>query len=89
MNRPQVIAAAFAAIATLELAIASSALAQALTHWPRQCRGDIGRICRTVAKEEDKAILTCLQENETKLSQGCRKLLQSYGHVPDNPGKRR
>ena len=42
-----------------------------------------------MAKEEDKAILTCLQENETKLSQGCRKLLQSYGHVPDNPGKRR
>ena len=89
MNRARAITATFVAITAFELAMASSALAQALTHWPRQCRGDIGRVCRAVAKEEDKAILTCLQENETKLGQGCRKLLQSYGHVPENPGKRR
>jgi hypothetical protein len=44
---------------------------------------------RDVGKQEDKVILTCLQENQVRLSQACRKLLQSYGHVPDNPGKRR
>jgi hypothetical protein len=75
---------AFASIATVPPAAAE----QALSHWPRQCRGDISRICRDLAKGEDKVILTCLQENEVKLSQPCRKLLQSYGHVPDS-GKRR
>ena len=89
MNRARIITTTFVAIAVFELAMTSSALAQALKHWPRQCRGDIGRVCRTVIKEEDKVILTCLQENETKLSQGCRKLLQSYGHVPESAGKRR
>jgi len=85
---PLVVTAAFLAMAPL--ATATLAVAQqSLTHWPRQCRGDIGRVCRAVAKEEDKTILTCLQENETRLSQGCRKLLQSYGHVPENAGKRR
>jgi hypothetical protein len=69
--------------------VTSAAAQQALAHWPKQCRGDISRICRDVGKEEDKVILTCLQENGAKLSQGCRKLLQSYGHVPENPGKRR
>ena len=89
MNRTQTsITAALLTTALLATTMPAAA-EQALAHWPRQCRGDIGRICRTVAKEEDKTILTCLQENETKLSQGCRKLLQSYGHVPDNPGKRR
>ena len=89
MNRARPITIAIVAIAAFELTTASSALAEALKHWPRQCRSDIGRACRTVAKDEDKVILTCLQENETKLSQACRKLLQSYGHVPDSAGKRR
>jgi hypothetical protein len=76
---------AVVSLAALTLASAPSALAQ----WPRQCRADIGRICRAVAKEDDKTILTCLQENAARLSRACRKLLQSYGHVPDQPGKRR
>ena len=89
MNRISIsIGAALLATATLAT-ITPAAAEQALAHWPRQCRGDIGRICRDVGKEEDKVILTCLQENQIKLSQACRKLLQSYGHVPDNPGKRR
>jgi hypothetical protein len=80
-----------AALLTMALlvTITPAAAEQALAHWPRQCRGDIGRICRDTAKEEDKVILTCLQDNEVKISQACRKLLQSYGHVPDSPGKRR
>ena len=82
------IGAALLATATF-VTIRPAAAEQAIAHWPRQCRGDIGRICRDVGKEEDKVILTCLQENEVRLSQACRKLLQSYGYVPDNPGKRR
>ncbi|MBX9778635.1 MAG: hypothetical protein K2Y71_30050 [Xanthobacteraceae bacterium] len=79
-----------ALLAAVPLALVTPASAeQALSHWPRQCRGDISRTCRDLAKGEDKIILSCLQENEVKLSQACRKLLQSYGHVPESPGKRR
>ncbi len=67
--------------------MAPSAFAQAFAQWPKQCRADLGRICRAAASEDDRAILTCLQDNEQKLSQRCRKLLQSYGHVPDEPAK--
>ena len=76
-----------AALALITVAMAPSAFAQAFAQWPKQCRADLGRICRGVASEDDRAILTCLQDNEQKLSQRCRKLLQSYGHVPDAPAK--
>ena len=78
---------ALAALALMSVAMTPSAFAQAFAQWPKQCRADLGRICRAVASEDDRAILTCLQENENKLSQRCRKLLQSYGHVPDAPAK--
>jgi hypothetical protein len=87
-NRRQTLLA-LAALALITVAIAPSAFAEAFTQWPRQCRTDLGRICRDVAKEDDRAILTCLQDNEKKLRQECRKLLQSYGHVPEAPAKRR
>lgn len=80
---PISISAALLAAASL-VTTTPAAAEQALSHWPRQCRGDISRICRDLAKGEDKIILTCLQENEVKLSQACRKLLQSYGHVPES-----
>ena len=70
------------AIAVVGLAATASARAESHSQWPRQCRGDISRQCRDVAKEDDKTILICLQEKQAKLSQGCRKLLQTYGHVP-------
>ena len=76
-----------AALALITVAMAPPAFAQAFAQWPKQCRTDLGRMCRSVASEDDRAILTCLQENESKLSQRCRKLLQSYGHVPEAPAK--
>jgi hypothetical protein len=91
-NRRQTRRQALLALATLALiavAMAPSAFAQGFAQWPKQCRADLGRICRGAASEGDRAILTCLQDNEQKLSQGCRKLLQSYGHVPDAPDRRR
>jgi hypothetical protein len=89
MNRTRTSITAALLTTGLLVATAPAVAEQALKHWPRQCRGDISRICRDLVKGEDKIILTCLQENEVKLSQACRKLLQSYGHVPENPGKRR
>jgi hypothetical protein len=78
---------AFAALALITVAMAPSAFAQAFAQWPKQCRADLNRICRGAASEADRSILTCLQDNEQRLSQGCRKLLQSYGHVPDTTAK--
>ncbi len=77
----------FAALALTTVATAPSASAQAFKQWPKQCRTDLGRMCRAVASEDDRAILSCLQDNQNKLSQRCRKLMQSYGHVPDAPAK--
>jgi hypothetical protein len=56
--------------------------AAALTQWPRECRRDVVKVCRDVQREPDRTVLTCLQTNEKTLSKGCRKLLQSYGHLP-------
>jgi hypothetical protein len=78
---------ALVALAVITVAMAPSAFAQAFAQWPKPCRADLGRICRGVASEDDRAILTCLQDNEQRLSPGCRKTLQSYGHVPDAPAK--
>jgi hypothetical protein len=89
MNRISISITAALLTTTVLATTAPAAAEQALAHWPRQCRSDISRICRDVGKAEDKVILTCLQENEVRLSQACRKLLQSYGHVPGDPGKRR
>ena len=89
MNRAHPVIASFIVIAALELGATVPALAQSFAHWPRQCRGDLARLCRDVAKEEDKAILTCLQDNESRLGQACRKLLHGYGHVPEMADKRR
>ena len=57
--------------------------ASAFAQWPTECRGDIARVCRDQAKANDRIVLTCLQTNEPRLSRGCRKLLQSYGHLPN------
>jgi hypothetical protein len=53
----------------------------ALAQWPRECRGDVSRLCRELSGGDDRQILVCLKDKEAKLSRGCRKLLQSYGHL--------
>lgn len=83
MNRIRtgIIGATVVTIGGITVALAAPALDQ----WPRQCRPDIGRVCHDVVTEDDRVVLTCLQENANKLRQACRKLLQSYGHVPETP----
>jgi hypothetical protein len=89
MDRARVTTAVFTiifiAIAAIEpIAPAKAEKAeQAFTQWPKPCRRDLGRLCHDMAKDEDKTILTCLQDNQDKLGRACRKLLQSYGHVPE------
>jgi hypothetical protein len=79
--RTGLITAALLAIAATIPPTTSSALDQ----WPKPCRPDISRTCHDVMTENDRTVLTCLQANEKKLRQACRKLLQTYGHVPEAP----
>jgi hypothetical protein len=83
MNRTRtgIIGAALLTIGGITIASAAPFLDQ----WPRPCRPDISRVCHDVVSEDDRTVLTCLQENEKKLRQACRKLLHSYGHVPETP----
>jgi uncharacterized membrane protein SpoIIM required for sporulation len=43
------------------------------------CRHDVIRHCRTVASQNEFAILACLQQNRPKLSVACRTVLQNHG----------
>ena len=47
----------------------------------RACRGDVSRLCRKVMDQGEGAVLNCLQENEKKLSRGCRKVLEDNGQL--------
>jgi hypothetical protein len=84
-TRAGIIAATAATLIVIVPATTLAAAAPMLGQWPRQCRSDITRMCRDVMQEEDRTVLTCLQDNEKKLRSSCRKLLQSYGHVPEAP----
>jgi hypothetical protein len=50
--------------------------------WPRECRPDVGRLCREQSQAADREVLACLKDQERRLSQACRRLLQTYGHLP-------
>jgi hypothetical protein len=45
----------------------------------RACRGDARRLCRSVLSYGDFAVLSCLRENRSMLSAGCREVLIKYG----------
>lgn len=45
----------------------------------KACRGDARRHCRDVLSHGDFAVLACLRENRSKLSEGCRGVLTRHG----------
>ena len=62
----------------------SLALAQGASERERgdkACRGDVSRLCRKVMDQGEGAVLNCLQNNEKKLSRGCRKVLEDNGQL--------
>jgi hypothetical protein len=44
------------------------------------CRGDARRHCRSVLSDGDFAVLNCLRQNRSKLSEACRGVLAKHGH---------
>jgi hypothetical protein len=43
------------------------------------CKPDVIRHCRRVMNEGDFAILGCLQQNRSRISRACRKVLHDNG----------
>jgi len=45
----------------------------------KACNGDARRHCRAVLNQGDSMVLSCLQQNRTKLTRACLAVLQSHG----------
>ena len=45
----------------------------------RACGRDVSRFCKPVMDAGDMVILSCLQQNRTKISQACQKVLKDNG----------
>jgi len=43
------------------------------------CNRDVQRHCRSVIDQGDFTILACLQQNRTKISAACDKVLKTHG----------
>jgi len=63
-------------IALLLLASAASAQSDRSNS---ACTRDVTRHCRAVMNDGDQAVLACLQQNRTRLSKACAKVLTDNG----------
>jgi hypothetical protein len=45
----------------------------------KACSRDVSRFCRKVMNDGDMVVLNCLQENRTKLTRSCKKVLEENG----------
>jgi hypothetical protein len=61
-------------------AIATQAVAQDnRAAGERACGRDVSRFCKAVMDAGDMVVLSCLQQNRTKISQACQKVLKDNG----------
>ena len=58
--------------------MASAALAQT-AHEHDACARDVARFCRAQMNEGDQVVLSCLQQNRSRISKGCQKVLADHG----------
>ena len=57
--------------------MASMASAQQQGH--DACARDVSRLCRAHMNEGDQIVLACLQQNRSRLSRACAKVLTDHG----------
>jgi Cysteine rich repeat len=57
--------------------MASMASAQQQGH--DACARDVSRFCRAHMSEGDQIVLACLQQNRSRLSRACAKVLADHG----------
>ena len=70
-----------AVIALLVTALSQSAVAQQSGTEPEQkaCAPDVKQFCPAVIDQGDLVILSCLQQNRTKISRACNQVLVNHG----------
>ena len=70
------------ALALLSLSVSTGAMAQGQRGTPEEqkaCTRDAQRHCRAVLDQGDLVVLSCLQQNRTKISPACDQVLKSHG----------
>ena len=66
----------------LSISASTGASAQQRSGTPQEqaaCSRDVQRFCRKVIDQGDFTILACLQQNRTKLTAACGKVLTDHG----------
>ena len=58
---------------------ASVASAQYQQQQHDACARDVSRLCRAHMSEGDQVVLACLQQNRSRLSRACAKVLADHG----------
>ena len=43
------------------------------------CARDVSRFCRAQMNDGDMVVLSCLQQNRSRISKGCQQVLASHG----------
>ena len=68
-------------LALIASSVATNALAQAGARdaQERACGRDVSRFCKAVMDAGDMVILSCLQQNRTKITAACQKVLKDNG----------
>lgn len=70
------------AFALLSIPLSSGAFAQqqrGTIEEQKACTRDVQRHCRAVIDQGDFTILACLQQNRSKISSACDRVLKSHG----------
>ena len=73
----------FLVAALLSLSVSAGAMAQqqhgGTPEEQKACAHDVQKYCRAVMNENDLTILGCLQQNRSKLTKACDKVLTDHG----------
>jgi hypothetical protein len=71
------------ALFLMSISVSTGALAQqersGTPEEQKACARDVQRHCRPVIDQGDFTILACLQQNRSKLSEACEKVLKDHG----------
>ena len=70
------------ALTLLSLTVATGAMAQGqrgTAEEQKACTRDVQRHCRAVIDQGDLVVLSCLQQNRSKISAACDQVLKSHG----------
>jgi hypothetical protein len=72
-------------LAALAVSLGTLSVAQAQddirARGDKACRHDAPKLCKSVLGQGDMAVLSCFQQNRTRLSASCRKFLVEVGQL--------